>query len=155
MDIKKIKQLMKIMDKGNLAEIEYEEKDSRVKLVKYSGSSIVPVMQQVPQSIQAVNVSAQEKDIAQKEENKESDENKYHVIRSPMVGTFYRSPSPDAQPYVKEGDNVNNDSIVCIIESMKVMNEIEADVKGKIVKILVENAQPVEYNQPLFYVDID
>ncbi len=74
-------------------------------------------------------------------------------IKAPMVGTFYRSPAPDAQPYIKEGDVISQGKVLCIIEAMKLMNEIEAEVSGKIVKILVENAQPVEYNQPLFLVE--
>jgi acetyl-CoA carboxylase biotin carboxyl carrier protein len=73
-----------------------------------------------------------------------------HVIPSPIVGTFYRSPAPDKEPYVKEGSNVSPDTIVCIIEAMKLMNEIEAEVSGEIVKIFVENGQSVEYGQPLF-----
>ncbi len=79
-------------------------------------------------------------------------ENTYEV-RSPMVGTFYRAPSPDADAYVQVGSSVGEGSVLCIIEAMKLMNEIESEVSGKIVKILVENAQPVEYNQPLFLIE--
>ena len=79
----------------------------------------------------------------------ESDED-LHKITSPIVGTFYRSPSPDKEPYVKEGSNVSADTVVCIVEAMKLMNEIEAEVSGEVVKIYVENGQPVEYGQPLF-----
>ena len=74
-------------------------------------------------------------------------------ICSPMVGTFYRAPSPDAEPYVREGDSIQPGKVLCIVEAMKLMNEIESEVSGKILKILVENAQPVEYNQPLFIVE--
>lgn len=81
------------------------------------------------------------------------DDSKLHVIRSPMVGTFYASPSPDAAAYVKVGDHVGRDSTVCIIEAMKVFNEIQAEVTGQIVSVLVEGGQPVEFNQPLFKVD--
>ena len=77
----------------------------------------------------------------------------FHTIHSPMVGMFYRSPSPDAAPYVREGDPVSSGQVVCVIEAMKIMNEIESDAKGKIVRILAENAQPVEYHQPLFLVE--
>ncbi|MBN2355502.1 acetyl-CoA carboxylase biotin carboxyl carrier protein, partial [candidate division KSB1 bacterium] len=72
----------------------------------------------------------------------------------PMVGTFYRAPAPDADPYVREGDIISPGKVLCIIEAMKLMNEIEAEISGKITKILVENAKPVEYNQPLFLVDV-
>lgn len=77
----------------------------------------------------------------------------YIEIKAPMVGTFYCAPSPDAQPYVSEGDVVSKGQILCIIEAMKLMNELEADVSGRIVKILIDNAQPIEYNQPLFLID--
>jgi len=79
---------------------------------------------------------------------------KYHEIKSPIVGTFYRAPAPDAEPYVKVGDEVFPGTVLCIVEAMKLMNEIESDVHGKIVKILVENAQPVEYGQPLFLIEL-
>jgi acetyl-CoA carboxylase biotin carboxyl carrier protein len=76
-----------------------------------------------------------------------------YEIKSPIVGTFYRAPAPDADPYIQVGDQVSEGSVLCIVEAMKLMNEIESDATGKIVKILVENATPVEYNQPLFLVD--
>ena len=84
-----------------------------------------------------------------------SDEKKSNLIeiKAPMVGTFYSSPAPDADPYVREGDSISNGKILCIIEAMKLMNEIESENSGKIVQILVENAQPVEYDQPLFLVE--
>jgi acetyl-CoA carboxylase biotin carboxyl carrier protein len=77
-----------------------------------------------------------------------------HEIRSPIVGTFYRAPAPDADPYVNIGDTISSGTVLCIIEAMKLMNEIESDVSGKIVKILVENGKPVEYNQPLFQIQV-
>lgn len=77
----------------------------------------------------------------------------YHVINSPIVGTFYRSPSPDSPPFVEVGSEVEPGAVLCIVEAMKLMNEIESDVRGKVVKILVENAQPVEYGQPLFWIE--
>ena len=83
----------------------------------------------------------------------DSDTDRFHTVRSPMVGMFYRAPSPDVPPYVKEGDPVSVGQVVCIIEAMKIMNEIESDVRGKVVRILVENAQPVEYHQPLFLIE--
>jgi acetyl-CoA carboxylase biotin carboxyl carrier protein len=84
-----------------------------------------------------------------------ADEAKLHKIVSPMVGTFYKAPAPDAPPYVKVGDRVEEKTIVCIVEAMKLMNEIEADVRGEIVEVLVENGQLVEYGQPLFLVKVD
>ncbi len=79
---------------------------------------------------------------------------KYHEIKSPIVGTFYRAPAPDAEPYVKVGDEVFPGTVLCIVEAMKLMNEIESDVHGRVAKILVENAQPVEYGQPLFLIEL-
>lgn len=79
---------------------------------------------------------------------------KYHEIKSPIVGTFYRAPAPDAEPYVKVGDEVFPGTVLCIVEAMKLMNEIESDVHGIVAKILVENAQPVEYGQPLFLIEL-
>ena len=77
---------------------------------------------------------------------------KTHIVKSPIVGTFYTSPSPDAAPFVKVGDRVSKGQVICIVEAMKLMNEIEADVTGEVVRVLVENGQPVEYGQPLFAI---
>lgn len=82
-----------------------------------------------------------------------SESSNYIEIKAPMVGTFYRSPSPESDVYVKEGDIISKGQVLCIIEAMKLMNEIEAEVSGRIVKILIDNAQPIEYNQPLFLID--
>lgn len=107
---------------------------------------VAPAPQAVPQETKAAEAPpAQEAAL---------DEN-LHKIVSPMVGTFYRAPAPDADPYVKEGDRVDEKTVVCIVEAMKLMNEIEAEVRGTIVKILVENGQLVEYGQPLFLVKTD
>jgi len=89
------------------------------------------------------------------EKKKESEEEKLHPITSPIVGTFYRAPAPDAKPYVEVGDHVEEDTVVCIVEAMKVMNELKAGCRGTIVKILAENAQTVEYGQTLFLVRPD
>jgi acetyl-CoA carboxylase biotin carboxyl carrier protein len=85
---------------------------------------------------------------------KEEKKDNLHEIHSPIVGTFYRAPAPDADPYVQVGDSISSGSVLCIVEAMKLMNEIESDVNGKIVKILVENGKPVEYNQPLFLIQL-
>jgi len=77
----------------------------------------------------------------------------FHEISSPIVGTFYRAPAPDADPYVQVGDSVSSGTVLCVVEAMKLMNEIESDVSGKVVKILVDNGKPVEYNQPLFFIE--
>lgn len=93
------------------------------------------------------------KQIQTPEEIPEKEEKPYYVVKSPLVGTFYRSPSPGAPPFVEVGDNVAKGQVLCIIEALKVMNEIESEVSGRVVKILVENGETVEYNQPLFLID--
>jgi acetyl-CoA carboxylase biotin carboxyl carrier protein len=152
MKIDKIKRLLEFMEQHNLQELEIKNFFYHVKLKKHveQGNSNTPLErhgmtvakeQQVPsQSLASVTAEP---------------ENRYHKILSPMVGTFYRSHSPGAEPFVKEGDTVKKGQVICIIEAMKVMNEIESDVTGKIVKVLVENGKPVEYNQPLFLVDTE
>jgi len=90
---------------------------------------------------------------ARKTDDKAEEESKYVVVKSPMIGTFYRSPAPDKDPFLSVGDTIKPGKIICIIEAMKLFNEIEAEMSGKIVKVLAEDASPVEYDQPLFLVD--
>ncbi len=155
-DLNYLKKLIKLLDSSNLAELEIEEQGSKIRLSKprpkVTGMmSAAPMqMMQAPASSET-QVSIEKKSDAKPAEAPKS-ENTYEV-RSPMVGTFYRAPSPDADSYVQVGSTVGEGSVLCIIEAMKLMNEIESDVSGKIVKILVENGQPVEYNQPLFLIE--
>jgi len=157
MDIKHIKRLIKLVETSNIEELEIQEENFQVRITKGSKMSGVPVIQDVhmiqPGSQRAMasqaEVSTQEFK-ADAGTNK-TDENTIEIC-SPMVGTFYWAPAPDADPYVKEGDDIHPGRVLCIIEAMKLMNEIEAEISGKIVKILAENAKPVEYNQPLFLV---
>jgi acetyl-CoA carboxylase biotin carboxyl carrier protein len=163
MDLNYIKKLIKLLDSSNISEIEIEEEGKKIKLSKpdlNSGSSTPVYHQPVMQSsTREENFHAEShhneptKTSAEIAEAKKNSE-KFYEVRSPMVGTFYRSPSPDADPYVNVGEIVNTGSILCIIEAMKLMNEIESEISGKIVKILVENGQPVEYNQPLFELEM-
>jgi acetyl-CoA carboxylase biotin carboxyl carrier protein len=151
MNLEKLKKLLDFMEEHNLQEMELKGLFYHIRLKKASETSYIPV--------ESVNKSEKQATVSvastsnQPSETKKENENNYYQIRSPMVGTFYRSPSPGAEPYVKEGDIVKKGQVVCIIEAMKVMNEIESDVTGRIVKVLVENGKPVEYNQPLFLVD--
>ena len=114
-----------------------------------------PVQQNQPQQQAAPQPEATQQKEAppQQAEGGEDDESKYVPIKSPMIGTFYRSPSPDKEPYAKVGDKVEKGQVVCIVEAMKLFNEIESEVSGKIVKVAVDNAAPVEYDQTLFFVD--
>ncbi|ASB88499.1 acetyl-CoA carboxylase biotin carboxyl carrier protein [Bacillus sonorensis] len=157
LNIDEIKQLIKLIDESSINEFTYENEGSKVELKKHVGGS-VQMVQQVPAApapAPAVQAAVQEKQApVQEEPIKEAakDNGNLHQITSPMVGTFYASSSPDADPYVTEGSKVTESSVVCIVEAMKLFNEIEAEVKGEIVEVLVENGQLVEYGQPLFLV---
>ena len=159
MDLKYIQKLMKMLDSSNLAEIEIEEEGKRIKLSKPKSRTISGAeyfaphnfIQQQPQfaEVHQTAIPAEIKAEVKEEIPQES----YYEVRSPMVGTFYSSPSPDADQYVKPGTVVKEGSVLCIIEAMKLMNEIESEVSGKIVKIMAENGKAVEYNQVLFLID--
>src|SRR6187549_395654 len=160
MDLNYIKKLIKILDTSNVAEIEIEEEGTRIKLSKPKpkmAASMSPAHYAAPQNpahetASSVEVSKENLKLEVAKVEAAKNENTFEV-KSPMVGTFYRAPSPDADSYVSIGSSVSPGSILCIIEAMKLMNEIESDVSGKIVQILVENGQPVEYNQPLFLIE--
>jgi len=152
MDLNLIKKLIKILEASEVTDLEVEENGTRVKLAKK-----VRVTQAVtiPQQQMALPVNQQTSvSVAKTEEKKAAEEtSNLHEIKSPIVGTFYRAPAPDADAYVQVGDVVSSGTVLCIVEAMKLMNEIESDISGKIVKILVDNGKPVEYNQPLFLIE--
>ena len=150
MDFDEIKQIVQLMQENDLSEFELEREGFRIVMRKAKPEIITH--HSVPIAAPQVIASGPGGEKAEKAAPEE-DEN-YEVIKSPMVGTFYTSPSPDSDPYVRIGDQVGEDTVVCILEAMKVMNEIKAEVRGKIVDILVENAEPVEYGQALFKVDV-
>jgi acetyl-CoA carboxylase biotin carboxyl carrier protein len=159
-DLNYIKKLIKILDTSNISEIEIEEEGTKLKLSKpkqkiaanISPVSYTPVQNNIP----AENLTSEKTSTDTKTETESTEvmisKNMFEV-KSPMVGTFYRAPSPDADSYINVGSDVSPGSVLCIIEAMKLLNEIESEVSGKIIKILVENAQPVEYNQPLFLIE--
>jgi len=149
MDLKEIKKLLEAFDKSTAAVLEYENEEFRIYLDK-SASVTQNVVQTAPvQQIQPENVSLP---VSQKVEAKVECEVEGEIISSPMVGTFYQAPSPDSPPYVKVGDKVKKGQTLCIIEAMKIMNELEAEFDCEIVEILVEDGQPVEFDTPLFRV---
>ncbi|MGZ7443890.1 acetyl-CoA carboxylase biotin carboxyl carrier protein [Paenibacillus sp. TH7-28] len=156
-NLNEIKELIELVDRTSIQEVEIENEGARLCIRKPGKSEIVQVQpqlavaapQNVPQ-VMAVAPAANEP-AAQPAKPAEHAAN-LHTIASPMVGTFYRSSSPEAQPYVNIGDKVGEKTTVCIIEAMKLMNELEAEIKGEIIDILVENGQLVEYGQPLFLV---
>ena len=157
MDLDLIKKLIKIVDTSNVTDLEIEENGLKIKIAKKIRSSQAISQSQIPVvSVQPViqpAASGVEETSKQKAEVEPIAAN-LHEIRSPIVGTFYRAPAPDADSYVQVGSTVSPGSVLCIVEAMKLMNEIESDVNGKIVKILVENGKPVEYNQPLFLIEL-
>jgi acetyl-CoA carboxylase biotin carboxyl carrier protein len=166
MDLKDIRQIIKMVESSNINEFELEEEGTKLKISKSIGGNNIPVsdvqvvtspvaqpvVQPVAQTPPQPEIIEKPQTAAEKEEESETADNILEVL-SPMVGTFYRSPSPDADPYIEVGQTVSVGQTLCIVEAMKLMNEIEAEFSGKIVKILVENAQPVEYNQPLFLIE--
>lgn len=163
--IQEIREIIRLIDQSSINEFTFENEGTIIKLKKNHGASSSEPIQKTgnDQTNQSPAVQMQEKTVespaAEKQETpkKEVAPQANHdanlvKIESPMVGTFYAAPSPDDPPYVQVGDKVEEDSIVCIVEAMKLFNEIEAEVKGEIVEILVENGQLVEYGQPLFLV---
>ncbi|HID39731.1 MAG TPA: acetyl-CoA carboxylase biotin carboxyl carrier protein [Calditrichaeota bacterium] len=154
MELKEIRQLIKIVEGSNISEFQLEEDNIKLIIKKElksgNGSVADTTIQMIPAAAAAQPASPVVEAPAPVEAVPAANT---HEIRSPMVGTFYRAPSPDADPYVEVGDNVSVGQTLCIVEAMKLMNEIESEVSGKIVKILVENAQPVEYNQVLFLIE--
>ncbi|RYF85406.1 MAG: acetyl-CoA carboxylase biotin carboxyl carrier protein [Chitinophagaceae bacterium] len=160
MDFKQIQELIKMINKSQIGEVTIEQKDFRI-TIKQKEENItqvvshampvnapMPVQQMLPQSAGAP-AAQEQKGTSQGG----SDTSNYITIKSPMIGTFYRRPSPDKPNFVEVGDEVSTGKVVCIIEAMKLFNEIESEISGKVVKILVEDSMPVEYDQPLFLVD--
>jgi acetyl-CoA carboxylase biotin carboxyl carrier protein len=151
-DLKDIKAIIDLMKKNSITEFELERQDSKIRLKRGTGGTAVPSVQyedsqslgsvqSLPPASPAAPAGAVPPPVTGEVD-----------IKSPMIGTFYRSPSPEASSYVEIGAEVNPDTVVCIIEAMKVMNEIKAEAKGIITQVLVENTKPVEFGQPLFKI---
>ena len=148
MDLRKLKKLIDLVQESGIAELEITEGEEKVKIVKgghvsvsaVAPAPVAPIGARAPAPAAAAPAPAAEAPAGQEG----------HVVKAPMVGTFYRSPSPDAKAFVEVGQTVKEGDTICIIEAMKLMNEIETDATGTIKAILVENGQPVEYGQPLF-----
>jgi len=161
MKLNEIQDLIKFVAKSGVSEVELETKDVKIIIKTPAGKGkeqvlVQSVAQPVAQSsapVQQVSSPITETKAPDAKANGGADESKYVTIKSPMIGTFYRSSSPDKPAFVNVGDEIAAGKPVCIIEAMKLFNEIESDIKGKIVKVLVNDATPVEYDQPLFLVD--
>lgn len=159
MDIKEIQSLIKFVAKSGASEVKLEMEDLKITIRTGShehGAEKTYVQQipmtQAPAQPQQVQTPAETQAPAPKEEKKD-DDSKYITIKSPIIGTFYRKPSPDKSAFVEVGSTIAKGDVLCVIEAMKLFNDIESEVSGKIVKILVDDSSPVEFDQPLFLVD--
>jgi acetyl-CoA carboxylase biotin carboxyl carrier protein len=152
-DVRKIRKLVELMNEHDLSEIDLAQGDSKVRLCR-GAKQVVPQFT-LPAGLAAPQAAAAAPAASGGSAGGEATAQAAHiaVIKSPMVGTFYTSPNPDSPAFVKVGDSIGPETTVCIVEAMKVFNEIPAECAGKIVAVLVQNGQPVEYNQPLFKVD--
>lgn len=146
MNIKEIKEMIALMNENNLLELEIEREGMRIRLKKISPGTESTLSGPIIVEKQAIMQPA-------KEEKPPKVISETIEIKAPMVGTFYRSPSPEAPPYVEVGQLIEPGQIICIIEAMKLMNEIKSEIKGKIIEILVDNAEPVEFGQPIFLIE--
>jgi len=152
MDLRKLKKLIDLVQESGIAELEITEGEEKVKIVKGGAVSVTPAAAApglaaapAPAEARPASATPAAPPAAEPEAGQEG-----HVVKAPMVGTFYRSSSPDAKPFVEVGQTIKEGQTICIIEAMKLMNEIEADASGVVKAVLVENGQPVEYGQPLF-----
>jgi acetyl-CoA carboxylase biotin carboxyl carrier protein len=160
MDLAYVKKVIKLIEKSEVDEIEIEEEGKKIRVAKHKNSQPIYIAQAAspgtlaaPQSQSVIPNSASASTALPQASPTSKPETKYHEVRSPIVGTFYRAPAPDAEVYVEVGQTVSVGSVLCIVEAMKLMNEIESDVSGRIAQVLVENGKPVEYNQVLFLIE--
>ena len=153
MDLRKIKKLMELLEESGIAEIEVKEGEESIKLSRNITSSAAPLQQMVQQPMMAPQQQATQS--ASQVENKKDDSSNQNrnTVNSPMVGTFYASASPESKPFVTVGQSVKKGDTLCILEAMKMMNQVQAESDGKILEILIDNAEPVEFDQPLFVVE--
>lgn len=154
--IQEIREIIKLVDQSSVDEFTYEHEGSKIKLKKNAVQQVQAVQEVREPAVQAIQQAPAAATPAPKQEapaaEAPADQSNLHTITSPMVGTFYQSSSPESGAYVKLGSKVDENSVVCIVEAMKLFNEIEAEVKGEIAEILVKDGQLVEYGQPLFLV---
>lgn len=155
MDIKQVQELIRFVSKSGVNEVSIEEKDFKITIKTNQPptfapapvQAVVPVAAPAPVAVVAAPV------VSTAAESGSQDNSNYITVKSPMIGTFYRSAGPDKQNFANVGDEIKVGQVICIIEAMKLFNEIESEISGRIVKILVENSSPVEYDQPLFLVE--
>ena len=167
LDIKEIQELIKFVAKSGVSEVDLVMGEMKISIKtppKKGKGQVETVVQQIPVAaapaiapvtVQSPPIVAAAPEVASETPvaSSDTDDSKYVTIKSPMIGTFYRKPSPDKDPFVNVGDEVNVGTVVCVVEAMKLFNEIESEISGKIIKVLVEDMSPIEYDQPLFLVD--
>lgn len=153
MDIKQIQDLIKFVAKSGVNEVAIEEADFKITIKTNQAPTYVTATVPAPPVAQPTISAPAATEATQAAAGRQEDSSKYVTIKSPMIGTFYRSSSPDKPVFVNVGDEISAGKVVCIVEAMKLFNEIESEISGKIVKVLVDDAQPVEYDQPLFLVE--
>ena len=159
MDLKEIQNLIKFVAKSGAREVKLEMGDIKI-TIRTGSDPETTVVQQIPvgtpisQAVPAtIPIAVQESPETESAPASVEEDARYITIKSPIIGTFYRKPSPDKPPFIEVGDSVNEGDVLCVIEAMKLFNEIESEVSGKIVKVLVDDSSPVEFDQPLFLVD--
>lgn len=148
MNLKEIKEMINLMNDNELVELEVERDGTKIKIKKSAADGAVPALRPIPQYHVETQPAANPSGAAPAANGKKTLE-----IKSPMVGTFYRAPSPEAPPFVDVGQVVEVGQVVCIVEAMKLMNEIKSEIRGKVAEVTVENAEPVEFGQKLFVVE--
>ena len=164
MDIKEIQNLIKFVAKSGASEVKLEMDDIKITIKTGSEDKEPTYFQQMPmqgqmqqpapqQQAPAASQEAPQAAAADSKESASDESNNYITVKSPIIGTFYRKPSPDKEVFVEVGDTIKTGDVLCVIEAMKLFNEIESEVSGKIVKVLVDDSSPVEFDQPLFLVD--
>jgi acetyl-CoA carboxylase biotin carboxyl carrier protein len=151
MDIRKVKKLIELLEESDIAEIEIHEGEESVRISRHGSAPMPYMLQSPPAAIPAA--AAPVAGAASAAAGAEAEADEEALVRSPMVGTFYRAPSPGSKSFVEEGHEVKLGDTLCIIEAMKILNQIECERAGTVRRILVENGQPVEYNQPLFVIE--
>jgi acetyl-CoA carboxylase biotin carboxyl carrier protein len=163
MNIEEIKDLIKLVSKSGIGKVAIESEGFKIVIKGGTASASEPIYVQAPQALTVQPVTSTPVAVAASTPTvptsnltptvETNDDSKYVTVKSPMIGTFYRTPGPDKDPFVNVGSSIQKGDKLCIIEAMKTFNEIEAEISGKIVKVLVDNASPVDYDQPLFLVD--
>jgi acetyl-CoA carboxylase biotin carboxyl carrier protein len=153
MDLSYVKKIIKLVENSHIDELELEEEGAKIRIARNRNSGVSVQSSSTPLPVVSLPPVYKPVEPVKSPQVSTKPEIKYHEIRSPIVGTFYRAPAPDADPYVEVGQSVKVGSVLCIVEAMKLMNEIESDIEGTVMKIMVENAKPVEYNQVLFLIE--